>query len=134
MFVEKGLADWVIQAQVGHVAPAMMKTYSYIRRQALNEVADALEPRPSRHNLPAPSDPLSGRLQPYRESRHSRPVGPVVCSDLLVTSIEVGLDLYGHAADPARSQDSRTPMDGKAMMDLIQPIARTESLSRDAAL
>ena len=41
---EKGLADWVIQAQVGHVAPAMMKTYSHIRRQALNEAADALEP------------------------------------------------------------------------------------------
>jgi integrase len=41
---EKGLADWVIQAQVGHVAPAMMKTYSHIRRQALNEAAGALEP------------------------------------------------------------------------------------------
>ena len=79
MFVEKGLADWVIQAQVGHVAPAMMKTYSYIRRQALNEVADALEPRPSRHNLPAPSDPLSGRLQPYRvTSQSARRTGRVL--------------------------------------------------------
>ncbi len=35
---------------------------------------------------------------------------------------------------PLDSQDSRTPMDGKAMTDLIQPIARTESLSRDAGL
>ena len=41
---EKGLLDWVIQAQVGHVAPEMMKTYSHIRRQALNQAAAALEP------------------------------------------------------------------------------------------
>jgi integrase len=41
---EKGLPDWVIQAQVGHVAPEMMKAYSHIRRQALNQAADALEP------------------------------------------------------------------------------------------
>ena len=48
---EKGLPDWVIQAQVGHVAPEMMKTYSHIRRQALNQAADALEPTrtPVRH-------------------------------------------------------------------------------------
>ncbi|HEY0080673.1 MAG TPA: site-specific integrase [Pyrinomonadaceae bacterium] len=41
---EKGLADWVIQAQVGHVDPQMMKTYSHIRRRALDEAAAALEP------------------------------------------------------------------------------------------
>jgi integrase len=41
---EKGWLDWVIQAQVGHVAPEMMKTYSHIRPQALNEAAAALEP------------------------------------------------------------------------------------------
>jgi len=41
---EKGVSDWVIQAQVGHVDPQMMKTYSHIRRQALNEAAAALEP------------------------------------------------------------------------------------------
>jgi integrase len=41
---EKGLPDWVIQAQVGHVSPAMMKTYSHIRRKALNQAAAALEP------------------------------------------------------------------------------------------
>jgi integrase len=34
---EKGLPDWVIQAQAGHVAPEMMKTYSHIRREALNQ-------------------------------------------------------------------------------------------------
>jgi hypothetical protein len=34
----------VIQAQVGQVAPEMMKTYSHICRQALNEAAAALEP------------------------------------------------------------------------------------------
>lgn len=29
---EKGVPDWVIQAQVGHVDAEMMKTYSHIRR------------------------------------------------------------------------------------------------------
>lgn len=43
---EKGTPDWVIQAQVGHVDPQMMKTYSHIRRKALDEAAAALEPRP----------------------------------------------------------------------------------------
>ena len=38
-----GLPEWLIQAQVGHVAPDMMKTYSHIRRQALNEAAAALD-------------------------------------------------------------------------------------------
>ncbi len=41
---EKGQPDWVIQAQMGHVSPAMMKTYSHIRRKALDEAAAALEP------------------------------------------------------------------------------------------
>jgi hypothetical protein len=52
---EKGLPDWVIQAQVGHVSSEMMKTYSHIRRQALNEAAAALEPTPAQtldSNLP----------------------------------------------------------------------------------
>jgi integrase-like protein len=41
---EAGQADWVIQAQLGHVSPAMMKTYSHIRRKALDAAAAALEP------------------------------------------------------------------------------------------
>ena len=41
---EKAQPDWVIQAQMGHVSPAMMKTYSHIRREALDEAADSLEP------------------------------------------------------------------------------------------
>jgi integrase len=41
---EKGLPDWVIQAQVGHVSPQMMKTYSHVRRLALNQAAAALQP------------------------------------------------------------------------------------------
>ncbi len=52
---EEGLADWVIQAQVGHVAPTMMKTYSHIRRQALNEAADALEPTAKPVPTPSPT-------------------------------------------------------------------------------
>jgi hypothetical protein len=56
---EKGLTDWVIQAQVGHVSPMMMKTYSHIRRQALNEAAAALEPTSADagHSNPPDSGP-----------------------------------------------------------------------------
>jgi integrase len=41
---EAGLPDLTIMAQVGHVSPAMMRHYSHIRRQALNQAAAALEP------------------------------------------------------------------------------------------
>ena len=41
---EAGQPDWVIQAQMGHVSPSMMKTYSHIRRKALDGAAKALEP------------------------------------------------------------------------------------------
>ncbi len=41
---EASQADWVIQAQMGHVSPAMMKTYSHIRRKALDGAAKSLEP------------------------------------------------------------------------------------------
>ena len=41
---ERGLPDQTIMAQVGHISPQMMKTYSHIRRLALNEAAAALEP------------------------------------------------------------------------------------------
>ncbi|MGI9069122.1 MAG: tyrosine-type recombinase/integrase [Pyrinomonadaceae bacterium] len=42
---EAGLPDHVIMAQVGHVDPAMVKHYSHIRRQALNQAAAALQPQ-----------------------------------------------------------------------------------------
>ena len=54
---EKGLPDWVIQAQVGHVAPEMMKTYSHIRREALNTAAAALEPSSHIPTAPTPPSP-----------------------------------------------------------------------------
>jgi len=41
---EKGLPEQTIMAQVGHISPQMMKTYSHIRRQALNAAAAALQP------------------------------------------------------------------------------------------
>jgi hypothetical protein len=41
---EAGQPDWVIQAQIGHVSPAMVKTYSHIRRHALDEGPAVLEP------------------------------------------------------------------------------------------
>jgi hypothetical protein len=52
---EKGLADWVLQAQVGHVAPSIMKTYSHIRRPALNDAADTLEPTGKPPEAPSPT-------------------------------------------------------------------------------
>jgi Phage integrase family len=61
---EKGLPDWVIQAQVGHVAPEMMKTYSHIRRQALNQAADALEPI------------ATGKAAPPHAPASAKPVAP----------------------------------------------------------
>jgi integrase len=44
VMAEAGLPDQTIMAQVGHISPEMMKTYSHIRRQALNVAAAALEP------------------------------------------------------------------------------------------
>jgi integrase len=41
---EAGQPDWVIQAQLGHVSPSMMKTYSHPRRKALDAAAAVLEP------------------------------------------------------------------------------------------
>jgi hypothetical protein len=51
---EKGQPDWVIQAQMGHVSPTIMRTYSHIRRKALDEAAAALEPT---FELVFPADP-----------------------------------------------------------------------------
>jgi integrase len=42
---EKGLADWVIQAKVGHVAPAMMKTYRHNLESATGHRHVTLSPR-----------------------------------------------------------------------------------------
>jgi len=44
IMAEKGLPEQTIMAQVGHISPQMMKTYSHIRRLALNAAAAALEP------------------------------------------------------------------------------------------
>jgi hypothetical protein len=56
---EAGQPDSVIQAQLGHVSPTMMKTYSHIRRKALDGAAAALEPveieRPLVGDAPEPS-------------------------------------------------------------------------------
>ena len=62
---EKGLPDEVIRAQVGHVSPDMMKTYSHIRRQALDRAAAALEPA-----LPPAIDTQAAGLR--HSSRHKK--------------------------------------------------------------
>jgi integrase len=55
---EKGVPDWVIRAQFGHVSPAMMSVYSHVRRKALDEAAKALEPETTSTvpRTPAPSE------------------------------------------------------------------------------
>jgi hypothetical protein len=57
------LPDWVIQAQVGHVSPEMMKTYSHIRREALNQAAAALEPEAN----------FRGKMAPQARLRSAEP-------------------------------------------------------------
>ncbi|CAN5669017.1 hypothetical protein BH20ACI3_BH20ACI3_24480 [soil metagenome] len=44
VMAEAGLPDATIMAQVGHISPQMLKTYSHVRRLALNAAAAALEP------------------------------------------------------------------------------------------
>ena len=76
---EKGLPDWVIRAQFGHVSQAMMAVYSHVRRKALDEAASALEPaRPSMPPGPAnitastravTSHVTSQRRRPRRDAR-----------------------------------------------------------------
>ena len=46
---EKGLAEHVNMAQVGHISHEMLKHYSHVRRQALNTAAAALEPTFKKH-------------------------------------------------------------------------------------
>jgi integrase len=58
---EAGQPDWVIQAQIGHVSPQMMKTYSHIRRAALDEAADVLEPTFNFQNTAAPEPATDAR-------------------------------------------------------------------------
>jgi hypothetical protein len=62
----------VIQAQVGHVAPEMLKTYSHIRRQALNQAADALEPTGTVQSSPPtpPAPATKERVRPQRVMSH----------------------------------------------------------------
>jgi integrase-like protein len=54
---EKGVPDWVIRAQFGHVSTQMMAIYSHVRRKALDEAAKALEPNAAPQVPPTP-DPI----------------------------------------------------------------------------
>jgi hypothetical protein len=104
----------VIQAQVGHVAASMMKTYSHIRRQALNEAADALEPTVKPIPSPAPTQSLREPLHPYPELRHSprhnQAVGPVACLDLLRTMApQVGFGTAGAERERGAALPERRP-------------------------
>jgi hypothetical protein len=75
---EKGVPDWVIRAQFGHVSPAMMAVYSHVRRKALDEAAKALEPESGAlaPTTSEPSDPTlsdaAGPTATAHDSENSR--------------------------------------------------------------
>jgi len=60
---EKGLPDWVIRAQFGHVSPSMMAVYSHVRRKALDEAAKALEPETTAVVPPIPTPSKTARRE-----------------------------------------------------------------------
>jgi integrase len=66
---EKGVPDWVIRAQFGHVSPAMMAVYSHVRRKALNEAAQALEPDATATPL-TPDPPAESAVEVSRVMSH----------------------------------------------------------------
>jgi Phage integrase family len=74
---EKGVPDWVIRAQFGHVSPAMMAVYSHVRRKALDEAARALAPDATSH-APTPPEPVvpaegvTSHVTSQRASKRSR--------------------------------------------------------------
>jgi len=80
---EAGQPDWVIQAQMGHVSPSMMKTYSHIRRKALDEAAKSLEPTfklefPKHEERPR----VKGRYAPYAPARSAHVTVTAQSADL----------------------------------------------------
>jgi len=68
---EKGVPDWVIRAQFGHVSPAMMAIYSHVRRKALNEAAAALEPEAVPSPAPTESAPCAEGVTSHVTSQSS---------------------------------------------------------------
>jgi Phage integrase family len=79
---EKGVADWVIRAQFGHVSPAMMAVYSHVRRKALDEAASALKPDAAAPNTVPPSAPphstRSRRVMSHVKSQQGPPRSNVI--------------------------------------------------------
>ena len=70
---EKGVPDWVIRAQFGHVSPALMAVYSHVQRKALNEAAQALEPDPMpSHTLKSAPEERAERVTSHVTS-HAAP-------------------------------------------------------------
>jgi hypothetical protein len=91
---EKGMPDWVIQAQVGHVAPEMMKTYSHIRREALNQAAAALEP----------TKPISSPVTPPPKAQQPAVTGSESATTVVSDTSPAGVS---HVAPPATSLRGR---------------------------
>ena len=81
---EKGQPDWVIQAQMGHVSPAMMRSYSHIRRKALDEAAAALEPS---FTLVFPPDPRGPKpalyVEKINEDKAKKPTPHEACDSVM---------------------------------------------------
>jgi hypothetical protein len=106
----------------GTVAPEMMKTYSHIRRQALNQAADALEPTwqcpphhlnpcacpPAGHSRRRGPDANGGRRELCHTVRHKTPVAAAAYSDLLgKVAPRVHLRSYGATVDTLDSCRAR---------------------------
>ena len=56
------MPDSVLQAQFGHLSPAMKAVYSHIRRKALNDAAQGLELDVRPTETPSP-EPVGGARQ-----------------------------------------------------------------------
>jgi integrase len=94
---EKGVADWVIRAQFGHVSPSMMAVYSHVRRKALNEAAAALNPE----SQPIPSNdnqPPDGREAPV--TSHVTSQAPALRGNVIEFARKVGSSGWIRTSNP----------------------------------
>jgi integrase len=127
---EKGVADWVIRAQFGHVSPAMMAVYSHVRRKALDEAASALEPEAAPDTVP-PISPArskrSRRVMSHVTSQHGPARSNVIdfpkdfgapsttrTCDLLVVAVNT-------LVDPAQLTAQETPKRARHLDPILDP-------------
>ena len=126
---EKGQPDWVIQAQMGHVSPAMMRTYSHIRRKALDKAAAALEPS---FKLKFPRHPRA--LKPalhVDEDNAKKPTSHETCDRLMSQFTSQWDDLKKEIRENAKgfgssgwTRTSNPPVNRLAQVDYLSLVLR----------